>query len=100
VISSSQAIIAAAWSSRSPRDRRGLERYLLAASQVGIAPGAFVVFEDAPTGVQAGKSAGMRVVGVSTTIAAAELVDADLVMPDVAAYLGLDCGQRGMRGRI
>jgi mannitol-1-/sugar-/sorbitol-6-phosphatase len=69
------------------------EPYLLAASRLGIAPDHCVVLEDAPAGVRAGKAAGMRVVGVSTTVAAAELADADLVVPDVAAYLGLDRGR-------
>ena len=39
--------------------------YLKAASKIGIAPEDCVAVEDAPSGVQSAKSAGMRVVGVA-----------------------------------
>jgi HAD superfamily hydrolase (TIGR01509 family) len=41
--------------------------YLEAARRLGVAPENCIVFEDSPTGVQAGRAAGMRVVGVETT---------------------------------
>jgi beta-phosphoglucomutase len=41
--------------------------FLEAARQLNTAPERCVVFEDSPTGVQAARSAGMRVVGVETT---------------------------------
>jgi beta-phosphoglucomutase len=41
--------------------------YLEAARRLGVAPGNCIVFEDSPTGVEAGLAAGMRVVGVETT---------------------------------
>src|SRR2546425_1202491 len=42
------------------------EVYLLAARRLGIAPARCLVFEDAVVGVQAARSAGMRIIGVST----------------------------------
>ena len=43
------------------------EIYLRAAELLGVPPGECVVFEDSYTGVEAGITAGMRVVGVTTT---------------------------------
>jgi sugar-phosphatase len=63
------------------------EPYLLAAARLDLPPGDCVVFEDAPSGVAAGKAAGMRVVALTTTVSAAELAGADEVVKDLAAYL-------------
>lgn len=41
--------------------------YLEAAKRLGTEPKNCIVFEDSPTGVEAGNAAGMRVVGVETT---------------------------------
>jgi len=41
------------------------EVFLLAASRLGAEPNCSIVVEDAPTGIEAGKRAGMRTVGVS-----------------------------------
>ena len=63
------------------------EPYLLAASRLGIPHERCTVFEDAPAGVRAGKAAGMRVVALTTTVSAAELAGADLVVANLAQYL-------------
>ena len=49
------------------------EVYLLAARGLGLPPAHCLVFEDAVVGVQAARSAGMRVIGVSTTHSGTEL---------------------------
>lgn len=57
--------------------------YLLAAEDLGSAPEECVVFEDSFHGIQAGKSAGMRVVGLSTTISKKDLAEkVNHVIPD------------------
>jgi sugar-phosphatase len=53
------------------------EGYLLAARELGADPAECVVLEDAPAGVEAGRAAGMLVVGVLTTHSARELDAAD-----------------------
>jgi beta-phosphoglucomutase family hydrolase len=54
--------------------------YLLAASLLGVKPLNCIVFEDSPAGIEAGRSAGMRVVGVQTH--SADLRDVDLSIRD------------------
>lgn len=49
--------------------------YLLAAEDLGSAPEECIVFEDSFHGIQAGKSAGMKVVGLSTTINKKDLAE-------------------------
>jgi beta-phosphoglucomutase family hydrolase len=49
------------------------EVYLLAARGLGFPPAQCLVFEDAVVGVQAARSAGMRVIGVSTAHSETEL---------------------------
>ena len=53
--------------------------YLLAARRMGLRPDECAVIEDAPTGVTAGKAAGMRVIAVTTTHGAEELHHSDQV---------------------
>jgi len=52
------------------------EVYVRAAEGVGVDPAACLVFEDAVMGVAAARGVGMRVIGVMTTYAAAELMRA------------------------
>lgn len=53
--------------------------FLIAIRQVAIEPARCVVFEDAPSGVQAAKAAGARCVAVTNTVSAEELSGADLI---------------------
>jgi beta-phosphoglucomutase len=54
--------------------------YLRAAELLGAQPANCIVFEDSPTGVEAGRAAGMRLVGVETT--PTEFVGVDLHVKD------------------
>jgi sugar-phosphatase len=74
----------------SDRLRRGKpdpEGYLLAARDLGDDPGNCVVLEDAPGGVEAGRAAGMRVVGILTTHAREDLAAAHERVASVAEWL-------------
>ncbi|WP_419665781.1 HAD family hydrolase [Streptomyces sp. 2-1] len=64
------------------------EPFLLAARRLGVDPARCVVFEDAPAGLQAGRSAGMTTVALTTTHQAAEL-HADVVVTDLSAVSAL-----------
>ena len=55
------------------------EAFLLAARKIGIAPSRCVVFEDAPSGVKAAKTAGAMCVAVTNSVGARELSGADLI---------------------
>jgi mannitol-1-/sugar-/sorbitol-6-phosphatase len=61
------------------------EGYLVAAAKLGIAPGACVVVEDAPSGIDAAHNAGMRVIGVASTHTLEELQGADAVIQALSA---------------
>ena len=65
------------------------EGFLRAASSLGVEPAACVVVEDSPAGIAAGRAAGARVVGVTTTHPADALRDADLIVPDLRGLLGI-----------
>jgi len=60
------------------------EGYLKCASLLGVEPAGCLVVEDTPTGVKAGKAAGMFVVGVCHTVKAAALGEADMVLERIA----------------
>lgn len=60
------------------------EPYLLGAAKLGVDPARCVVFEDAPAGLESGRAAGMRTVGLVTTHAREEL-RADVVCENLSA---------------
>lgn len=59
--------------------------FLHAAALLGVAPGDCCVVEDAQTGVQAARAAGMDVIAITNTFAADKLADATYVVDDYAA---------------
>ncbi|QNP72970.1 HAD-IA family hydrolase [Streptomyces roseirectus] len=69
------------------------EGFLKAAAELGVAPADCVVFEDSGAGIQAGKAAGMRVVGVGARAAAH---DADVVVRDLRE-VAVEVGDGGIR---
>jgi HAD superfamily hydrolase (TIGR01509 family) len=56
------------------------EIYLKTAAALGFAPSSCIVLEDSLSGVAAGKAAGCKVVGITTTHTAHELSQSDLVI--------------------
>lgn len=63
--------------------------YLLAAKDLNVSPEACLVFEDSIAGLQSASAAGMRTVGVSTTLPKEEL---QKITPDVIAdFADLEC---------
>ncbi|MFJ7911931.1 HAD family hydrolase [Kitasatospora sp. NPDC096204] len=57
--------------------------YLDACRALGVHPADGLAFEDAPAGVSAAKSAGLRCVALTTTHGAGDFAHADLVVPDL-----------------
>jgi len=60
------------------------EIYLKSAAALGLNPAQCVVFEDSLSGVKAGKNAGCKVVGVTTTHTREELAETDLNIDNFA----------------
>jgi len=60
------------------------EAYLKGAKILAARPEACVVIEDAPSGIQAARAAGMRVVALATTYPEEDLREADVVAPALA----------------
>jgi HAD superfamily hydrolase (TIGR01509 family) len=56
------------------------EIYLLTAKAVGLPPQNCIVIEDSLSGVKAGKGAGCKVIGITTTHTREELSDTDLII--------------------
>jgi len=63
------------------------EIYLKTAAALAYKPRQCVVIEDSLSGVAAGKSAGCKVIGITTTHSREELVDTDLIVEN---FVGLD----------
>jgi beta-phosphoglucomutase len=63
------------------------EVYLKAATALRFDPGRCIVFEDSLAGVEAGRNAGCKVVGITTTHTPAELRQSDIVIDN---FVGLD----------
>jgi sugar-phosphatase len=60
------------------------EGYLLAARRLNVKPSECVVVEDALAGIQAGKSAGMKVIAIASSISREALSQADVVIQRLA----------------
>ena len=66
--------------------------FLLAAERAGVAAAECLVVEDAPNGIRAGKAAGARCLGLTSSFSAAALREAaaDWIAPDLA-HVGAEC---------
>jgi sugar-phosphatase len=65
------------------RGKPAPDGYLLGADRLGAAPSDCLVIEDTPPGLQAGKAAGARLLGVTTTHSSEQLGDAEYLVPDL-----------------
>jgi HAD superfamily hydrolase (TIGR01509 family) len=63
--------------------------FLRAAQGMGVPPEQICVIEDAPSGVQAGKSAGMQVIAITNSMESDGLAKADFVVDDYASIVAL-----------
>jgi mannitol-1-/sugar-/sorbitol-6-phosphatase len=57
--------------------------YLTAANAMGVEPGLCIVFEDAPSGIEAARNAGMTVVALATTFPPEAIEGADAIAKDL-----------------
>jgi mannitol-1-/sugar-/sorbitol-6-phosphatase len=69
--------------------------YLLAAERLGVSASRCLVIEDAPAGVRSARTAGARVIAVTTTNSAAALVAADFVIATLDD-LRIEMSDRGL----
>lgn len=63
------------------------DAYLAAAAQLRVAPSDCVVVEDAPSGIEGGRAAGMIVVAVATTHPATQLGEANVVLDSLGELI-------------
>src|SRR6266436_6067611 len=73
------------------RGKPAPDGYRLGAERLGYVPSDCIVFEDAPAGIASARAAGARVVGVTTTHAAADLPGTDATIAD---FRGIDIRPR------
>jgi sugar-phosphatase len=69
------------------RGKPAPDPYLLAAERLGVDPAGCLVIEDAPSGIAAGRAAGMTVWAVTTTHEPAELGAAERIAPGLPELL-------------
>ena len=63
--------------------------YLQAAMKLGMEPQQCMVIENAPLGIRSGKTAGMTVVAITTTLKSCRLREADMIVNDFKGLLAL-----------
>lgn len=79
------------------------EGYLKAKKAMGLPDAAdMIVFEDAPSGIKAGKAAGAVVIGLATTFDAQTVRDAgaDVVVPDLTHVQLVSAAEEGLVLRV
>ena len=62
------------------------EVYLTAAKTLGMEPKECLVIEDAPSGLEAGRAAGMKCLALTTSFPAEELTLADWIIKDLSEF--------------
>jgi sugar-phosphatase len=70
------------------------EGYLAAATRLGQLPADCIVIEDAPSGIDAARGAGMRVLAIASTYPPERLAAADAVVRDLADLKVVNEGER------
>ena len=65
------------------RGKPNPDPYLAAAEALGVPPDSCIVFEDAPSGIEAAKRAGMTVIGLATTFPPEVIDAADAIARDL-----------------
>lgn len=72
------------------RGKPNPDLFLGAAERMNVAPGACLVFEDAPNGVEAARRAGMRAIVMLTMLSAADFAGFDNVIASATDFTALD----------